>query len=119
MTKELEDAGKRVADQINGRLTFSNPWDIKHCWMAFALQDGSTDGVLYDSVVDAKRHTDEWKTWYVCMGGVLGGTNARDCALMLVFHREARDASLSQANPQDVPFLSVKGMDHYRQRLGG
>jgi len=112
----LEEAGKRASDHLNGVLAFtSDVWGLKDKWMAFALSDGSTKGDIYDSLLDAKRFTDESRTWYLCLGGALQGLSARDCAIMLQFHREARDAGLGQSNPRAQPFMSTPQAD---QRVG-
>jgi len=117
LTKELEEAGKRASDALNGVLAFNDPWDLKDKWMAFSLADGSTRGEIFDTIVDAKRFTDETRTWYLFLGGVLQGLSPRDCGLMLQFHREARDAGMGQANPKDQPFMSTGQADYRRTGL--
>jgi hypothetical protein len=108
-SKELLEAGKRMADQVNARLVFSNPWEIRNCWMAFALQDGSTSGTVYDTLADAKRFTDEFQTAYLCFVGMLGGTNPLECAIYLDFCRQAREAGLGHRDPNTIPFMSTAG----------
>lgn len=109
-----------MADQINGRLTFNNPMDLASKWMVFRLQDGSTDGTIYDSILDAKKHSDETRCFYFAFVNCLGGVTARDCAILIQFQREAREAGLMQKNPGDQPFMSfpmgdrLKGI--HRQR---
>lgn len=115
LSRELEEAGKRIADQINARVQFT-PWDMKGKWMAFALSDGSTRGDVYDSLAEAKRFTDEWKTAYFDMTSVLGGVTAKDAGIYLDFCREARDANLSHADPNRQAFLSIHGGDVMRGR---
>lgn len=83
--------------------------------MAFALSNGETRGEIFDSILDAKRFTDESRTWYLCLGGALQGLSARDCAIMLQFHREARNAGLGQSDPKAQPFMSTAQAD---MRLG-
>jgi hypothetical protein len=116
LTRELEDIGKRVADHLNGLLAFRDPWELKTKWLAFRLQDGTTDGTVYDSLPDAKKYTDESRNWYLHVGGFLQGIKPRDAAILTVFYREAHEAGLGQANPKDQPFLSNHGMDTYRRR---
>lgn len=111
LSRELEEAGKRIADQVNARIHFNDPMDIRHCWMAFDLNDGSSKGDLYDSLADAKKHTDEFKTAYIAMIGVLGGISAQDAGIYLDFCRAAREANLGHRDPNQAAFLSFKGGD--------
>ena len=106
-----------MADHINARLVMSSPFELRTKWMAFALQDGSTRGDVYDSILDAKRHTDEAYTLYFAFINCLGGVSATDCARFIHFHRKARDANLSQANPKDQAFPSFTQGDYLRARL--
>ena len=119
LSRELEEAGKKIADAINLRLSFNNPMDLNGKWMAFDLNDGSTKGDLYDSLPDAKRMTDEFKTAYFAMVGVLGGVTPKDAAIYLEFCREARDANLGHKDPNTQAFLSTHGADMYRGRYYG
>lgn len=118
LTVELIEAGKRASDTINGVLTFSgDTWGLKDKWMGFSLQDGSSRGEIFDSIIDAKRFYDEDKTWFLCLGGALQGLTARDCSIMLQFHREARDAGMGQSNPKAQPFMSTAQSDMRRTGL--
>lgn len=106
-----------MADQINGRLAMSNPFELRSKFMAFRLQDGTTDGTIYDSIPDAKKHTDEFQCCYFAFLNMLGGTNEYECAVYLDFHRKARDAGLGQKDPAAVPFMSTYGHDVMGGRL--
>jgi hypothetical protein len=110
ITEDLREAGKRIADQLNARITFGDPFELRHCVMAFRLQDGTTDGTVYDSIADAKRFTDVSRYCYFAFLNVLGGANAYECAVVLSFYREARDAGLGQKD-NEIPFLSTHGGD--------
>ncbi len=35
LTTELREAGKRIADQLNARLTFGDPFELRNAVMAF------------------------------------------------------------------------------------
>jgi hypothetical protein len=107
MTRELEEAGKRIADQINARFTFNDPVAIRHCWMAFALSDGTTKGDLYESLAEAKKYTDEWKTAYFSLLQCFGGVSVSDAAEYLDFCRQARDANLGHRDPNKVVFRQL------------
>lgn len=110
LTAELRDAGKRIADQLNARLTFGDPFELRHCVMAFRLQDGTTDGTVYESIKDAKKYTDERRFCYFAFLNILGGANPYECALVLSFYREAHEAGLGQKD-NEIPFLSTHGAD--------
>ena len=84
----ITDAARRMSDHINARLAFSDPWEIRNCWMAFRLQDGSTDGNLYDSKPDAMRHVSDYKYWaFFCFRNCLNGANPFDCQVFLEYNR--------------------------------
>jgi len=117
LTRELEEAGKRLAGTVNTYIAARDPWELKNCVLAVRLSDGSTDGNLYESMQDAVRHSDETRHFYFHFKGNLGGVSVRECALVLQFHREAREAGLPQGDPdrkeQITPFLSTYGHDVY------
>lgn len=115
MTTEILEAGKRIADALNMRLTFGDPFELRHCVMAFRLQDGTTDGTVYDSIADAKRFTDEHRYCYFAFLNILGGANPYECALVFSFYREAHEAGLGQKD-NEQPFLSVYGGDMLKGR---
>ena len=99
----ITDAARKMSDAINSRLTFSNPIEIAHCYMAFKLQDGSTDGNLYDSKADAIRHVSDYRYWaFFCFRNALGGANPKDCQLFLDIHRHAYENGGQLADPDDV-----------------
>lgn len=77
-----------MSDAINSRLTFSDPWEIRNCWMVFRLQDGTTDGNLYDTKSDAIRHVSDYKYWaFFCFRNAMGGVRPFDCQIFLEYHR--------------------------------
>lgn len=52
------DAAKRISDTVNLHLVATtDPMENVGKWCVFALVDGKTDGVAYDSKDDALRHT--------------------------------------------------------------
>jgi hypothetical protein len=111
-----------MADQINGRCRFT-PFDqLKNSWMAFRLQDGSTDGTLYDSKTDAVRHTDETRCAYFCFRNAMGGVTPHDCQLWLDLHRHVysnggrlADPDTSHGGPDLI--LSNRGYDVLTGRI--
>lgn len=101
--KELIDAGKRASDVANMYIHFMDQWELRTKWLAFRLQDGSSDGVIYDSRKDAVKHQfDERRCAYFSFRNCLGGTNARDMAIFLNFCREAYDAGFRLIDPDYI-----------------
>jgi hypothetical protein len=85
----ITDAARRMSDAINARITFGS-WEIRNCWMAFRLQDGSTDGNLYDTKADAIRHVSNYKYWaFFCFRNAMQGAKPFDCQIFLDLHRHA------------------------------
>lgn len=104
LTPDLLDAGKRASDTVNNFLTLQEPWEIRNCFLAFKLADGSTDGVLYDSMKDAAKHQkgDEQRYHYFCFRNCLGGTNPREMAIVIKFARDAYlNPRLRMIDPDD------------------
>lgn len=118
LTYELEEAGKRLAGIANLFVVSRDPWELKSSVLAVRLEDGSTDGNLYDSQFDAARHSDPTRCFYFHFRGNMGGIDPREASLVIQFHREARAAGIPQADPdnkkrQPVPILSNYGHDVY------
>jgi hypothetical protein len=101
------DEAKRMAGIINGYVTFVPTWELKTKWIAVRLNDGGTDGVLYDSRDAAISHQhDERFCAYVCLGSMISGAKPLDCAIYLEFHRQAYDAGMRLHEPE-APQLIV------------
>lgn len=61
------DAAKRVSDWYNLHRV-AQGIDAVGKWLAFALQDGTSDGILYDTKLDAIRHQRLFEYYYFfCM----------------------------------------------------
>jgi hypothetical protein len=65
--------------------------------MGFNLNDGRSDGVLYDTKRDAARHTDEMTHFYVKLRADY--MTACEAAICLALHRKGRAAGFPQADP--------------------
>lgn len=101
---EPPDYAKRAADIVNGYRMFI-PWDeLKTKWVAIKLEDGSSDGTLYDSLRDAKLHKgifhDRWA--YICYRNLVQGTNAQEMWRHLDFTRDAYAAGMRLPDPEDI-----------------
>ncbi len=104
---QIDDAAKRMAGIINGLVTFTPLWELRHKWIAVRLNDGGHDGNLYDSREDAINHQlDERFCCYVAMQSMITGAKPLDCAIYLEFHRQAYDANMRLHEPQ-APQLIV------------
>jgi hypothetical protein len=94
------DSGKRAADHINLHLTCRGWDELQNKWMAFKIEDGSTDDVLYDSKQAATRHQPfEQQCYYVSFRNLPGGANAKEMAIMLQFAEDAYDAGMRFVDP--------------------
>jgi hypothetical protein len=117
----ITDAAKRMADTINGILTFSNPFEIRNKWMAFSLAEGHSDGVLYDTRAACIDHQlDERFYAYVCMKNLMMGAKALDCQLFLEFHRQAYDSGMRLHEPNAPQMIQpIDNYDLFRRRMQG
>lgn len=117
-TFEVIEAGKRAADHINLHMVVNPRDEIRDKWLAIKLEDGSSDGVMYDTAPDAVRHQRfEQQCWYVCFRGINpGGFTAKDCSIMIMHYRKAYAAGLRFVDPDNrvrVPVMSSQRYDIY------
>lgn len=116
----ITDAARRMSDQINGQIVFNNVWDLRTKWMRFALQDGWTDGVLYDTKRDAVRHCINEKYFcFFCFRNAMGGVEPFGCQIFLDVARHQYDIGNPLADPDDVrggrdSIISVPGYDLWK-----
>lgn len=102
----ITDAAKRMHERINLML-IAQPWEVlKTSWMAFKLEDGDSDGVLYDTREDAIKHQlHENLCAYFFLRTALGGVPLRDCQLFLNIHRQVYDAGGRFTEPRTPQFI--------------
>lgn len=118
----VNDAAKRISDAVNAQ-AIAQPFDVLvRSWMAFKLEDGSSDGVLYDSRADAIRHqTDERTCLYLCLREAPGGMLPMAAKALINFHRMAYDAGGRVTHPSDkqliMPLANEDLMSQYRRLL--
>ena len=115
----ITDAAKRMSDRINLML-IAQPWEIlKTSWMAFKLEDGDSDGVLYDTRQDAIDHQlHENLCAYFFLRTALGGVPLRDCQLFLDMHRYVYDNGGRMTEPmQPGIIMSTYGHDVFSGRV--
>lgn len=120
---ELQEVGKRVSDTINLKIQFNGWLNIRECWMAFRLSDGTSDNVLYDTKQDAVKHQlHEMQCAYICFTGLAGGAKPIECEIFMKFTRDAYDAGLRLPDPdegsggRDLILTSAEG-DMYRNQI--
>jgi hypothetical protein len=124
ISPESRDAAKRATDAINLHL-LAQGWDaIKECWIAFKLEDGSSDGTLYDSKQDAARHQSfEQQYYYFSYRDCQVMVTERDIAIVMQFAREAYHAGLRFVDPDDktggpAALMTAARYDYLRAKLG-
>lgn len=102
---KVSDAAKRFSDGINAIISFHKAWELRYCWMAVKLEDGSVDSTIYDNRADAIRHqSDERMFCYFPIGNFLNGLKAADAQLILDLQRHAYDQGF-RITDEKVPDL--------------
>jgi len=95
------DSAQRMADIINERCTWFPFSVLQSKWMAFRLQDGSSDKQLYDTRKDAVRHqTNENQCCFFSFRNAPGGVQTRDIWLYMQFHRHAYSRGARMNDPE-------------------
>lgn len=111
----VTDAARRMSDLVNLMITCKSWDELQNGYMAFRLDNGSSDGVLYDSKQTAAKFTDDKRHAYFCFRQAMGGANARDCQIFLDLNRYAADNGVPMAEPyakkQSNLILSTAGYD--------
>lgn len=99
----VTDAAKRIHDAIGLALVGHDIEEVSRSWMAFALQDGHTDHVLYPSQRDARTHQlDENRFCYIWLRTCLGGMPVKDAQLFLDAMRQAASNGYRMKDPRDA-----------------
>jgi hypothetical protein len=118
----ITDAAKRMTDAINAKIVFHGIWDIRNSWMRFRLQDGWTDGAVYDTKQQAVRHCDNEKYYaFFCFRNAVGGVNPFDCQVFLEVNRHQYDIGRGLSDPDAKDggpdkIVSTFGYDLWTQR---
>jgi hypothetical protein len=95
------DAAKRASDNYNlHRVT--NPYDSIGKWIAVALSDGSSDGVLYDTKKECVSHQHHDEMWYAYIRINPSSMMPCDAEIFLRMHRMMYDKGIRLADPDDV-----------------
>jgi hypothetical protein len=112
------DAARRMADHINSLIVFKSWEELTNGYMAFRLDDGSSNGTLFASKADALRFTDGKYHAYFCFRQAMGGVTPLDCQLFLDVHRYIYDNGGHLTDPdirqaRDI-IISTSGYDRMR-----
>lgn len=99
MDENLKDAAKRMAEEVTMHAIAGKYGK----WAAFALADGRSDHVAYDSREDAVRHQGHNADWFAFILIPPDGMPATHAVEVLSFWRVARDAGLPAAVPMSMP----------------
>lgn len=101
VTYEIEDVGKRVSDIVNGKITAHPFEEIQRSWMAFMLSNGDSDGELYPSMGDARRHQigDDQQYAYISFRNCLGGMEPGAARVFMTYARAVYDAGGRMPDP--------------------
>jgi hypothetical protein len=115
------DAARRVADAYNLHRTAGAGLGLANVGKVFAvaLADGTSDGVLYDTMADCIRHQRHNAKWYAYLRIGREGMTVCNAASLLRLHRDADDAGLKFTDRDDpsfgaelIPRLTIE--DHQR-----
>ena len=85
---EHSDAAKKVMDTYNLHRT-AQGYDAIGCWFASALEDGTTDGSLYESKKSAIKHQKNNENYYTYIQIVPASMSVCDAEVMLRVARMA------------------------------
>jgi hypothetical protein len=110
------DAAKRISEAASlGWI--ANGWDgyVGH-WMAFTLEAGMTDHVLYPTKPIAIAHmADEFKYLYLKMHP--GGMEVCEAEVMLEFYRSAYKAGFRLADPASPDIIPRIGSSELSEQI--
>jgi hypothetical protein len=97
----VSDDAKRMSEGVTLAI-LANPVEVTgHGWMAFKLQDGSTDNTVYPSKQVAIDHQlDEYRCAYVCLNQCLAGMPLKDAQMWLDLHRHIHMQGGRLTDPQ-------------------
>jgi hypothetical protein len=101
--QHVTDAGKRAYDIVRSYVHFVPYGERVRSWVAIRLDDGGSDGTLYDSKRDAIRHqANEYMCAYFSYRAAPDGfTSPKDAAVWLAYHRHAYSSGFRLPDPDD------------------
>lgn len=105
----LKECGKRMADVLNGQIAFGKVTNFGR-WMAFDLEDGSSDGTVYDTRDDAIAHARHSTTSHYEMLRP-ASYSADECALTLAYARALYESGWRPESGRPAPIMPVRRED--------
>lgn len=89
----VTDHGKRMADGVNGMLSFHQAWELRMKFAAVRLSDGSVSSDVYDTMEDARRinQNSPDKHAFFAFRNFMGGIKPEDAEIFLQVHRMMPD----------------------------
>jgi len=115
------DAAKRVADTYMLHRTAGAALGLSNVGKVFAvsLQDGTSDGQLYDTLAEAIRHQKHSAKWYAYLRVGRHALNPCEASSLMQLHRDADKAGLNFTGRHDPPLELIPRLtaeDHHRMR---
>jgi hypothetical protein len=100
----VTDAGKRAYDIARSYCAFVDYDTRVRSWIAFRLEDGGSDGTLYDNKRDAIRHQlhEQQCAYFSFRGSPNGFASAKEAAVWLEYHRHVYSNGGRPPDPEDV-----------------
>lgn len=114
---EIDDAGKRMSEIVNN-IRSQHDWDdVKNSWLAFAFEDGSSNGTLYDTKEDAIRHLSNAarKHFFLSLRQCVHGMTPKEATLILAMHRV--QAERGRYNPRQYDNIVPLTTEDYAAEL--
>lgn len=109
LPQELLDAAARMREAVNLHVVAGalGARERRLCWLAIKLEDGRSDGELYESRADAVRHTtNKSRGWFYVLLGV-DSMGERESIIVLQQARQAFKAGVIFAEEQvATPMMS-------------
>ena len=102
--QHVTDAGKRAFDIVRSYCVFVDYETRVRSWVAIRLEDGGSDGTLYDSKKDAIRHQSHEQScaYFSYRGAPEGFSSAKDAAIWLEYHRHIYANGGRLVDPDDA-----------------
>ena len=100
----IQAAGQRMSDTVNN-VRMSADWDnIKNGCMAFKLEDGTSDGTIYDTKDDAVwfLRNKASKYFYLALRQCMHGMTPREATQVLAMTRVQAERGRYNPTPEDM-----------------
>lgn len=112
------DEAKRISDTVTLHWV-AGGWESINRWMAFRLQDGTSDNMLYDRKESAVIYQKGRYQDYMYLRLVPGGMHICEAEAILKLHRAARNRDFPTVERDLIPRITVEGLNQQIRALGG